>query len=474
MANQLNITNIISVSVSQSSPGLPNYNVNNLAIFTDEAPATATFGTNGYSSYLSPTQVGIDFGTSSRTYGMANAVFSQQPNILNGGGQLVIIPLTNAVNNLAFSGVATTGTFTVSYGGNTSAAINWNDPITTIQTKIQAIPGCSGVSASGSVSGQSINITMSGIYSPTALTASSSLTGATGITVTTPVSAQKLGAAITANSSLVQFFGIMPNENIGTIGQTDMLAAATVVQALNKMIFFVSNAAADINPGGNLDLLRSGSFNQSRGLYYGDSSAANDVNFMAAYAGRALSVNFYGSNTTLTMNLQSLSGINPDPTITQTQLNLAETAGADTYPSLQGVACVISSGANSFFDLIYNEQWLAGALQVAYFNYLAQVGTKVPQTEAGMDGLKGAIRAVMQQAVTNQFLAPGSWTSAVTFGNQALFLKNISQLGYYIYSTPISQQLQANRAARIAPIIQIAGKTAGALQSGNIIVNINP
>ena len=67
-------------------------NTSNLALFTDELPAMS-FGSLGYSIYLSPSQVALDFGTSSRTYQMALSVFSQQPNILNGGGQLIVILL---------------------------------------------------------------------------------------------------------------------------------------------------------------------------------------------------------------------------------------------------------------------------------------------------------------------------------------------------------------------------------------------
>ena len=84
-------------------------------------------------------------------------------------------------------------------------------------------------------------------------------------------------------------------------------------------------------------------------------------------------------------------------------------------------------------------------------NYLIQSSTKIPQTEGGMDGLKGAYRAVCVQFVSNQYLAPGSWTNSTTFGNQANFLKNISQQGYYIYSAPVNSQSPAARAAAAVP-----------------------
>src|SRR6185312_17459768 len=100
---QLAISNIINVSVSQISSGANAYNTSNLALFTDEAPDLGTFGNLGYAIYLSPQQVGVDFGTTSRTYAMANAVFSQQPNILTGGGGLIVILLTNEVLHVTFS-----------------------------------------------------------------------------------------------------------------------------------------------------------------------------------------------------------------------------------------------------------------------------------------------------------------------------------------------------------------------------------
>jgi hypothetical protein len=411
---------------------------------------------------------------------MANAIFSQQPNILTGGGQLVVILLNVAVQTLAFSGVAASGTFVLNYNAHATAAINWNDTASQIQTKLQALAGLAEVVVTGTIASESVVVTMNGVYGAAALLSVSSNTlqtaGSASITVTptTTTPGETIGAAITRTQSLVQYFGILVDQTLAVIGQTDLLAAAAIVQALNKIAFFVSNNQADITTGGMVDLLRSGSFTQTRGLYYGDSNFMNDLIFMASYAGRALSTNFTGSNTTQTMHLKALAGVQPDPTITQTILNTAIAAGADTYISLQGVPSVFCSGANTFFDRVYNLQWFVGALQVAGFNYLATTSTKVPQTEAGMDGLKGAYRSVCEQGVTNQYGAPGSWNSPTVFGNPSDLILNVAQRGYYIYSTPIAQQSQTNRVARQAPLVQIAFKEAGAIQSSTVIVNVNP
>lgn len=377
----LNLTNVINISVSQAQLGINDYNVNNLALFTTETPGSA-FGVLGYQIYLDPQAVADDFGTSSDTFAMANQVFSQQPNILAGGGYLSVIPYSQ-----------------------------------------------------GS-------------------------------------SSETLAAAITRTEGLVQYFGIISTETADDMGSTDMLAAAAVVQPLNKMVFFVSGSDASINPSGLLDLLRANGYTKSRGLYY-SGSAADLQGFVSAYAGRALSTNFTGTNTTETMHLKNLTGVSADPNMTQTLLNLALAAGVDTYPSLQGVPKVFCSGENEFFDQVYNLGWFVGALQVAGFNYLAQSSTKIPQTEQGMTGLKGAYRNICQVAVQNQYLAPGSWNSSTTFGNQVDFLSNIADYGYYIFSQPVSQQSQTQREARIAPLVQIAVKEAGAIQKSNVIVYVN-
>lgn len=475
MANQLALTNVVSISVSQANPGVGQYNTSNLAIFTDEIPAMS-FGSLGYAFYLTPTQVGVDFGTGSKTYAMANSVFSQQPNILNGGGQLIIILMTVASQTLTFSSAPASGVFVVNYGGNASAAINWNDTAAQVQAKLRAVPGLSQVLVTGTIASAVLTVQFAGVYGVQALLTitGNTLNASISITAATSVAGETWAAAITRTVSTVQYFGLMVNQTVADIGQTDLLAAAAVVLPLNKIGFCVSHTEADIQSGGMIDLLRTGGFTNMRGLFYDDSSFLNDIVEMAAYAGRALSTNFSGSNTTSTMHLKQLLGVQPDPSITQTILNEALTAGADTYPSLQGDPAVFCSGANIFFDQVYGTQWLIGALQVAGYNFLAQSSTKTPQTEAGMDGLKGSYRNVCQQAVTNQFCAPGAWNSATVFGNPADLIANIAQVGYYIFSTPINQQSQADRVARKAPLVQIAMKLAGAIQQSTVIVTINP
>jgi hypothetical protein len=482
---QLQLTNIINISVSQSQAGVGDYNTSNLAIFSREEFDEDTFGDLGYKIYLSPKEVGEDFGTDSDTYAMANAIFSQKPNVLAGNGYLVVIPFEDtaavtAVQHLAFSAVPASGSYELRYGANTTSAIQWDDNAAAVQAALRALTGLSTITVAGDTTA-GFDVTFTGVSGAATLlqVVADSLQSSTPVNVTitpttttagTTLSTETLADAITRTEDLVQYFGIVAAE---ITNQTNMLAAAAVVQALNKIAFFLGRSQADVEVGGKLDLLRSGSFSQSRGLYYGDGASSDALVMMASYAGRALSVNFDGSNTTDTMHLKDLIGVQPDGTMTQTLLTLCQAAGADVYASFQGVAKTFCSGENSFFDQVYNLQWFVGALQVAGFNYLAQSSTKVPQTEQGMDGLKGAYRKVCERASTNQYAAAGEWQSSTTFGNQGDFLANIRQVGYYIFSQPIAKQSQTAREARQAPLVQIAVKEAGAIHSSSVIVYVN-
>ena len=483
----LELTNVVTISVSQAQAGVGAYNTSNLAIFSRETPGGG-FGSLGYKIYLDPSEVIIDFGSSSVTAQMAVSVFSQQPNILAGEGYLVVIPLladepaVTAVQLVTFSSVPASGSYVLNYGASPTAAINWDDNAAAVQSKLRAVSGLGSVTVTGNTT-SGFQITFTGVSGAVAnLTVTSdSLQDSTPVdvfvtvattTVGRPASSPEVMAdALARTKDLVQYFGILVAE---ITDQTDLLNAAAVVQTLNKIAFWPQKLSASIAPGGTLDLLRSGSLDQNRGLYYGSVDDLSCILFSSAYAGRALSTNFSGTNTTQTMHLKDLVGIQPDPSMTQTLLTEAQSAGADVYASFQGVPKVFTSGANDFFDNVYNEQAFIGALQVAGFNILAETSTKLPQTEDGVSVLKGAYRQVCEQYVANQYLAPGAWTDPTTFGNQADFLRNISERGYYIFSAPVANQLPVDRAARKAPLIQIAAKEAGAMHSSAVIIFVNP
>ena len=123
-----------------------------------------------------------------------------------------------------------------------------------------------------------------------------------------------------------------------------------------------------------------------------------------------------------------------------------------------------------YFDVVHSSDWLQNAIQTAVFNVLFTVGTKVPQSDAGVNQLIAAVSQQCDQARINGMIGRGVWTGP-PIGNLATgqTLGN----GYYVYAPPIASQSQADRAARKAPVIQTAIKLAGAIHSSNVLVSVN-
>lgn len=471
--SELSIGNVFEVSVQAPGVGAGQMNTSNLAIFTRDAHA-ASFGTDGYKLYVDPLEVVKDFGSASTTAKMANAVFGQRPNIRGGNGYLAIIPMTAQVQEVTFDKVPTGGTLILNIAGQPTAALSFNATQQQIEDAIKAVSpvAYAGVKVTGTMATK-IDIDFQGVQAPVAVTTGTNTLTNAGAVVVTVTETEELETPVDAfirGSQLVHFFGLVFALELV---QAQLLALAAALAPLRKIGFFLGSQAVDNDPGGKLDLLRSNGYVNSRGLLRID-NVTNGLVYTAAYASRGLSVDFSGQNTVLTMHLKDLVGVTGDNNITQTILEKAKVSGADVYINFdRNVAKTFTSGGNDFFDNVYNILSFIDAIQIAGFNVLAQTATKIPQTEGGMDILKGASRQVCEQYTRNGFIAPGEWTSPTTFGPQDDFLDNIRQRGYYIYSAPLSQQSVVDREARKAPLQQIAIKYAGAFHSGSIIININ-
>lgn len=480
---QLELSNIINISVSQTPAGIGALNTSNLAVFTAETGPVPPISGTPYKIYLSPDEVATDFGTDSNTYKMAVSAFSQSPNILANNGYLVAIPTITKDINIILDTAPSSGTLNItfpqvagSYFGFTES-IAYNATTQQIQTALRSHLGYENVVVQGDLNSQNMNINFKGCignYSTPFIASNTLNGGSVNVTLTELEAGETLEEAILRTKDIVQYFGIMASS---MLQDADVLASGAVVQTLDKMLFIVSRDETSVDVGGLIDLIKQSGLYKTRGLGYFDMGvtieSTNALKFLSAYAGRGLSTNFSGSNTTQTMQLKDLAGIVPCSDMNQTLFNKCMDAGADTYASIQGIPKVMTSGANKFFDDVYNLLWFVTSLKVAGFNVLAQASTKIPQTENGVSLLKSAYRQVCEQAISNQYVSSGTWTSPTTFGNLNDFLANISQRGYYIYSSPIAQQSPVDRAARKAPLIQIAIKEAGAIHSSNVIVNVN-
>ena len=501
--SEVALSRIINVSLITTPTGLANFNVNSIGLLTDDTPTASFPAADGYKLYYSPDDVATDFGSTSETYLQAVAIFSQSPNILTGGGYLVIFPTVD-VAGAATSGTmltlepavladfvaVTSGGFDIDLDGATenitgldfSGAADLDAVATIIDTALSGGTCAYSASVNGGKGGFLFTSSTTGATSlvsklsaPATGTDISDVSHLNAVGNVQIIDGQGIGdpedlvTAVIRTQALYSYFGL-----IVTVASSagDAFNLASYIQTQDMLYFLGRNLVGEITT--YFQVIQEAGLTHTRCIYYTPTAQGSRVT-ASAYASRLFGINFTGSNTMCTMNLKTLAGITPDPDAASDAINTsAETYGFDIYVSLAGDPAVLSYGANSYADQIYGQLWLKLALQVAGYNYLKTTNTKIPQTEPGMTGLKGAYAEVCEQAITIGYLASGlTWTSATTFGDPDDMKRNITDAGYYIYSQAISQQATADRDAREAPLVQIAVKEAGAIHKSDVIVEVN-
>ncbi|EEN5923402.1 DUF3383 family protein [Salmonella enterica] len=187
--------------------------------------------------------------------------------------------------------------------------------------------------------------------------------------------------------------------------------------------------------------------------------------------GRAFTVNFNGSNTTITLKFKQEPGITYE-TLTTDQAAALDAKKCNVFVYYQNDTAILQQGVMSsgdFFDERHGLDWLQNYVQTNLYNLLYTSTTKVPQTDAGVTRLLSNVEQSMDQSVTNGLVAAGVWNGG-PIGQ--LDSGDTLTKGYYVYAQPISEQAQADREARKAPVIQVACKLAGAVHFADVQINV--
>lgn len=487
----LPISNVINISVTQTPVGIAVTNANNVAIFTQDAAINGEV----FGLYVTPSAVASNYGTNSKTAAMANNLFAQLPNLLSGNGQLVVIPMlaavsavagkfttANIVANIANFVAVTNGDLRLTIDGVVQNIGGLNFSLCLTLADIAAVIQNAVIDVGVAAVGNTLVFSSYKVGSTTSVALATFAGGGvdlTGATLLNTAAGAAVGGSNSSGETILAcrqrtFSLISYTPIISTLDIEDAVIESTAVgiQALPHMFFQHLASTQDVL--GIATTIQQAGQKKTRclGMFTGGIAVANLMK--AAYVGRAFSTDFTGSNTASTMNLKGLTNVLPDQNVNQTIYSEAQTAGVDLYVSYAGFPSVLSTGGNDYFDNQYFALAFLFALQTAGFDYLAGTNTKIPQTESGMSGLKDAYRQICIQFTVNGFIAPGKWNSGETFGDPQIFNNNISNNGYYIYSIPLASQSQAARSARQAALIQIACKEAGAIQTSNVLVVINP
>lgn len=193
---------------------------------------------------------------------------------------------------------------------------------------------------------------------------------------------------------------------------------------------------------------------------------------VASAFGRAFTVNFEGSNTTLTLKFKQEPGVVAE-TLTETQARTLAAKNCNVLVNYDNASAILQEGemANGyFFDEVHGTDWLQNAIQTDVYNLLYQSKTKVPQTDEGIHLIVTTIEKTLTRAVRNGLVAPGVW-NADGFGSLAQ--GDTLTKGYYIYAPLVATQAPADREARKSPPIQVAVKLAGAVHSVDVLISVN-
>lgn len=187
--------------------------------------------------------------------------------------------------------------------------------------------------------------------------------------------------------------------------------------------------------------------------------------------GRAFTVNFNGSNTTITLKFKQLPGVTYE-TISTSQANALEAKNCNVYVYYENDTAILEQGVmcnGDFFDERHGLDWLQNAVQTADYNTLYTSTTKIPQTDAGTTTRIANIEKVLDVAERNGLFAPGVWSGG-PMGQ--LNTGDTLTKGYYTWADTVDNQLQTDREARKGVPIQVAAKLAGAVHYGDVAITV--
>jgi hypothetical protein len=156
------------------------------------------------------------------------------------------------------------------------------------------------------------------------------------------------------------------------------------------------------------------------------------------------------------------------------QITTAEAKNASVFVAYDNNTAIIDEG-NSCSGLpaalVIGAMAFGVQLQVDLYNALYLSPTKISQTDAGQHTLGTIIENDCTQFVSNGFLAPGTWTSAYTFGT--LTHNQFLAKGYYLFTPAVATQSLSSRAAGQSVPFQLAAKFSGQTRFVNLAVTIN-
>lgn len=482
IATTLPVSRVVNVAVEMSPTAAALRNFGSCLILGDSDIIDTDERIRLYSSI---SDIATDFGISSREYLSAQAFFSQSPQptqVYIGrwaksatAGRLRGRTLSSAEQDISLFTAITTGTLSLTIDGasKSMASIDLSAE-TNLNGVASQISSALGVSGSCAWTGERFVITSAttGTSSTVATTdtgALSSLMGFAGsATSVAGVAAESLASAITALLDYNTWYMVCVAPDAS---DDSIVEAAGLIEAASpsRMIGFTTQNSTEIDSTASSTLgsrLKGLGYNRTILVYSSDSPVA-----AASVFGRMATINFEGSNTTLTLKFKQLPGVTAE-NLRSSQAEALKSHNVNAFCAYQNDTSILQEGITSggwFIDETHGLDWLQNRVETDLWNLL-YTSKKVGQDESGATAIVSCVNKSLEQGVTNGLIAPGVWNGDA-FG--ALESGDTLSTGYYVYIQPFDEQSQSDREARKAPPIQIAVKLKGAVHFINVTITVN-
>jgi hypothetical protein len=469
------ITEFVDVSIAVSPTGVAGGNFGILGFLTNEDGIIGTAERGR--PYTSLASVGDDWSAGSEVFKAAQHFYAQTPTpkdftvlmafteaqeaTVNGGGHQILedlVLITAGSTDITIDATAITITSTLDF----SAAVTLADVAAVLEAALAAEVVGTTVVHNGVqfvVKGAAVGVAGTITHAEGDVGAALGLSQAQGsisqgIEIETPVAG--LAACVSAG---IPFVGLVTHKrwrDKSALADGENTADIAVwAEAAKKIFCNTTNNLGTLSPVVTTDIA---SQLKDMTLRFSLTTFSKSISQYpsAAVFGRAASVNFSSTNSTITLNLKQLA------TLTAEDLTPGE------YAAMQAKYCsaVIQIGTSvnaytdsrmasgTWLDTTHGILWLENRCEVDLFNLLYTTNTKIPYTQSGLNVCSNTLNASLRAAVVNGLAAPG-YLADGTYLDE----------GFVIESIPLADVPSSDLGNRIYKGLSFKMKGAGALHT---------
>lgn len=483
MANTLPVSYVVNVEVNMSPVAAALRNFGNMLIVGSSDVINVQ---ERIRTYGTAEEVAGDFGIDAPEYKAALVYFAQSPRprlleigrwakssapaLLHGA---TLPAVSQAISNF---NTVTAGTFSIEIDGKTVSLtgidLSGESNLNGVASVVSEALGANGTCVWNGTAFE-VRTASSGASSSIRKAEESELSGLMGLgsaaSVIAGADAESLEACFADLLGFNTWYGAFVAAEYDA---ADAVAVSAQIEAATpaRIVAFTSQDSRELDAGAEESLgsqLKALGRKRSLVMYSGSAPYA-----ALSILGRMATVNFQGSNTTITLKFKQAPGVVAE-NLRTAQARALKAKNVNVFAAYQNDTSILQEGtmANGYFiDEVHGLDWLQNQVETDLWNLLYTATTKIGQDENGANALVATVASSLERGVNNGLIAPGVWNGD-EFG--ALKKGDTLAAGYYVYIQPMDEQAQSDREARKAPPIQVAVKLRGAIHFADVTITVN-